>query len=84
MSTQRCPACDGRIFNPRRGTCEFCEVELPSELVLDGPEKAEQAATDRARLRASMQRMKDQEAEERRARARMRRQAGGFGGYIHF
>ncbi|PWS56575.1 hypothetical protein DK924_07545 [Pseudoalteromonas sp. meg-B1] len=54
----KCPNCDKAIFNRRLSHCEFCDFELPQELLLSNAEKikldneykAAQLNTSRQRL----------------------------------
>lgn len=78
MTEYRCPSCKGRVFNRRRPTCEFCDAELPAELLIP---VEEQRAIDAARSERDREKIRRTEEEDRAERERRRRSGSmGFGG----
>ena len=74
MSYQ-CPSCHGVLYDRRRKTCGFCEVELPAELLFT-PAELERLRHDEAE---ADERYRQQKAKEE-AEALARVQASAYSG----
>ena len=71
-----CPHCDRRVFNRRLPECEFCDGELPSELLLSPEEqqRIDREAIERAERKRELEEIRQAALKE----ARRGRGGGGF------